>query len=163
MQVGVGNERMVDSCSEASVEVGWLEGGGVVTVRLFDLSLSLSLSLSFSLSLSMFVCIHLRCICEIASSPPLGTGPHRRPGRVTWMMGRSGQSLGVKEYLVKAKIGLDKILFYFEAFVRINHPFIAPPPPALPTWLQDYCKTIARYSNPPRPPVIMLYTIQYCA
>ena len=57
-----------------------------------------------------------------------------------------------------------KILFYFEAFLcgRINHSFIAPFP-ALPTWLQYYCNTIARYSNPLRPPVIMPYTIQYCA
>jgi len=36
-------------------------------------------------------------------------------------------------------------------------------PPALPTRLQYYCDTIARYSNPLRPPVFMPYTIQYCA
>jgi len=45
---------------------------------------------------------------------------------------------------------------------RLNHSFIAPLL-ALPTQLQYYCTTIARYSDPLRHPVFMPYTIQYCA
>jgi len=34
-------------------------------------------------------------------------------------------------------------------------------PPALATLLQYYCTTVGQYMTPPRPPVCMLYTVQY--
>jgi len=51
-----------------------------------------------------------------------------------------------------------RLLWGFRA--RINHPFIALPPPALPILSQCLCATIARYTTPPRPPLCMPYTIQ---
>jgi len=54
---------------------------------------------------------------------------------------------------------LARLFFY----ARINRPFVALSPPALPKRLQYDCNTIAQYSTPLRPSGYKPYTIQYCA
>jgi len=55
---------------------------------------------------------------------------------------------------------LQEILSRLGFCARITHPFIAPPPAALPTRFKYYCNTVAQYSTPP---LCMPYTIHYCA
>ena len=45
---------------------------------------------------------------------------------------------------------------------RINCLLLSPPPPACPTLVHCYCMTIARqYTTSLRPPLCILYTMQY--
>jgi len=53
------------------------------------------------------------------------------------------------QYQGGLQLGLYKILFHiYKKIVGVNHRFIAPPPSAKPTRLQDYCTTIAQYTMP---------------
>jgi len=77
--------------------------------------------------------------------------------RISYFLLRSAYSTGRMVTVIQPGLtGLHKRSFHFEAFVYLfNHPYIAPPPPALPTPLQYYCTTIAQYTTPPphmRPP-----------
>ena len=87
--------------------------------------------------------------------------------RPSGVLGRFGAQAGLEDSKMRVssplRVGLYTICFYFEAVVHESTILSLPPPAHLhcPSWYNTIARLLGRIRLPHRPPVCMLYTIQY--